>query len=127
MHLNPMSNENGTSENRDITGRDGRGRFRKGVTGNPGGRPKTMAAAILDRRPTASTDVVDFWTLVAFGSATAVQKRYGVKPRLQDRLAAAKELADRLDGRAIQAVEIDDDGPEVPVFVFPPGTHIAIE
>ena len=115
-----MSKENGTPENRDITGRDAGGRFQKGVTGNPGGRPKTMAAAILDRCPTASTDVVDFWTLIAFGSATAVQKRYGLKPRLQDRLAAAKELADRLHGRAIPAVDIDDDRPDVPVFVFPP-------
>jgi integrase len=46
--------------------------------------------------------------------------------RAVPRLAAAKELADRLHGRAIQAVEIDDR-PDVPVFVFPPGTHIAIE
>jgi hypothetical protein len=36
-----------------------------------------MAAAIIDRRPTASTDLIDFWTLVAFGSTTAVKKRFG--------------------------------------------------
>jgi hypothetical protein len=81
----------------------------------------------LKRRPTASADLVDFWTLVAFGSVTAVQKRYGVKPRIQDRLAAASELADRLHGRAVQAMEIDDGRPDVPCFIMPPGTHIAIE
>ena len=56
-------------ESRTITGRDARGRFRNGVSGNAGGRPKSMAAAILDRRPTVSRDLVDFWSLVAFGSA----------------------------------------------------------
>jgi hypothetical protein len=35
-----------------------------------------MAATILDRRPDASTDLVDFWTHVAFGFATAVEKRF---------------------------------------------------
>jgi hypothetical protein len=48
------------------------------VTGNAGGRPKSMAPAILDRCPTVSEDLVDFWTLVAFGSASAVKRRYGV-------------------------------------------------
>ena len=38
-----------------------------------------MAPAILDRCPTVSEDLVDFWTLVAFGSASAVKRRYGVR------------------------------------------------
>jgi hypothetical protein len=122
----PMSSKDGAPENRRTTGRDARGRFRKGVTGNAGGRPKSMAAAILARCPTASTEIVDFWLLVAFGSATAVRRRFGVKPRMQDRLAAAAELADRLHGRAVQAVEIDDDRPDVPCFIMPPGSEIAI-
>jgi hypothetical protein len=121
-----MSNRDRAPENRPITARDARGRFRQGVTGNAGGRPQSIAAAILKRRPTASADLVDFWTLVAFGSVTAVQKRYGVKPRIQDRLAAASELADRLHGRAVQAMEIDTVEP-VPCFIMPPGTRIAVE
>jgi hypothetical protein len=32
---------------------------------------------------------VDFWVLNAFGSPSAVKKRYGVTPRMQDRLAAS--------------------------------------
>jgi hypothetical protein len=84
-----------------------------------------MAAVILARRPNTSTELVDFWFLVAFGSATAVEKRFGVTPRLQDRLAVAAQLADRLHGRAIQAVDIDDGRPEVPVFLLPPGARVA--
>jgi hypothetical protein len=70
---------------------------------------------------------VDFWVLVAFGSPAAVKKRYGVTPRMQDRLAAASELADRLHGKPVQAVDIADERPNVPVFIMPPGTHIAIK
>jgi len=105
-----------------ITGRG----FVPGQSGNPGGRPKSMAAAILEQRPTVSADLVEFWSLVAFGSATAVQKRFGVKPRIQDRLAAASELVDRLHGRAVQAVEIDER-PQVPCFILPDGSGIAIK
>ena len=85
-----------------------------------------MAATILEQRPTVSADLVELWSVVAFGSATAVQKRYGVRPRIQDRLAAASELADRLHGRAVQAVEIDER-PQVPCFIMPPGTEITIQ
>jgi hypothetical protein len=101
--------------------------FVPGQSGNPGGRPKSMAAAILKRCPGVTTELVDFWWLVAFGSATAIKERYGVDPRMQDRLAAAAELADRLHGRAVQAVDIEDDRPHVPVFIMPPGTTVAIE
>jgi hypothetical protein len=86
-----------------------------------------MAAAILNRCPTASTDIVDFWVLVAFGSAAVVKERYGVEPRMQDRLAAASEIADRLHGKPVQAVDIDDERRDVPVFIMPPDTHIAIK
>ena len=114
-------------ENRSITeDRASRGRFRKGVSGNPGGRPKSMTSAILDRCPNASADIMDFRILVAFGSAAVVKERYGVEPRMHDRLAAASELADRLYGKPVQAVDIDDERRDVPVFIMPPDTHIAI-
>jgi hypothetical protein len=86
-----------------------------------------MAAAILARRPRASAEIVDFWVLIAFGSPSAVKKPYGVTRRMQDRLAAASELADRLHGKPIQAVDIDDERPNVPVFIMPEGTAIAIK
>jgi hypothetical protein len=88
-------------ENRRITGRDASGRFRQGISGNPGGRPRAIATVILERRPNVSEELVAFWSLVAFGSAGAVKRKYGVAPRLSDRLAAAAALADRLHGRPV--------------------------
>jgi hypothetical protein len=100
--------------------------FLPGQSGNPGGRPKSMAAIILEQRPTASEDLVEFWTLVAFGSPAAIQKKYGVKPTMRDRFAAVAELADRLHGRPVQAMEFDAVE-EVPCFILPEGTKVAIE
>jgi hypothetical protein len=41
-----------------------------------------MAAAILARRPEANTDLVDLWSLVAFGSRTDVKRHLGVVPHV---------------------------------------------
>jgi hypothetical protein len=77
--------------------------------------------------PTASTDFVDCWVLIAFGSATAVKKRYGVTPRMQDQLAAALELGDRLHGKPVQAIDIDDERPSVPCLIMPQDAQISIK
>ncbi len=86
-----------------------------------------MAEAILARRPKASTEIVDFWVLVAFGSATAAEKRLGVTPRMQDRLAAAAELADRLHGRELIFEAQEPGNDEVPIAEvlakFPAGEY----
>jgi hypothetical protein len=101
--------------------------FMPGQSGNPGGRPKSMAETILEQRPTTSADLVELWTTVAFGSAAVVQRKYGVKPRLQDRLAAAAQLADRLHGRPTPTLELEPEPPAPgPLFIFPPGTHIDV-
>lgn len=119
--MNRVNEAGAGPENRLETGRDTKGRFRKGVSGNPGGRPPSIAATILERRPATSEDLADFWALIAFGSSTAIKRKYGVAPRLQDRLAAAAEIADRVHGRAVQAIEIDDR-PQCPAFALPPDT-----
>jgi hypothetical protein len=56
-----------------------------------------------------------------------VKKQYGVTPRMQDRLPAASELADPLHGKPVQAIDIDDERPNVPVFIMPQDAHIAIK
>ena len=84
-----------------------------------------MTDTILDRRPTTSRYLVDIWSLVAYGSADPVNRRFGVTPRMQDRLAAAAELADRLHCRAVQAIDVDEGRPDVPVYILPPGTRVA--
>jgi len=45
--------------------------------------------------------------------------RIGWRPR--------RKLADRLHGKPIQAIDIDDERPNVPVFIMPEDTHIAIK
>lgn len=97
-----------------------------GQSGNPGGRPKSLAATILEECPTVSADLVRFWLLIAFGTATEVQRRCGVRPRLQDRFYAASELADRLHGRPAPTVEIEEHEPDVPAFILPPGSKVRI-
>jgi hypothetical protein len=89
-------------------------------------RPAVFHSRDLRVRIVRMTDLVELWSIVAFGSATAVLKRYGVKPRIQDRLEAASELADRLHWLAVPAVEFDAVDPG-PVFIMPPGTKIAIK
>jgi hypothetical protein len=74
-----------TPQNRSKTGLAGRhrnGRFRRGISGNPGGRPRAIATVILEQRPTTSEDLVALWALIAFGSPMAVRRKYGVTPRL---------------------------------------------
>jgi hypothetical protein len=70
--------------------RDWNGRFRPGQAGpGPGpGRPKSIAAIMRTERPQLTGELVQFWALIAFGSA-AVVKRFGAEPRIQDRLDAA--------------------------------------
>jgi hypothetical protein len=97
-----------------------------GMTGNPGGRPRSIATVILERRPTASEDLVALWTLVAFGSASAIRRQYGVTPRLKDRLAAAAAVADRLHGRAVPAQGADERADVFETFIMPEGTHVRI-
>jgi hypothetical protein len=35
-------------------------------------------------------------------------------------LAATSEIADRLHGKPVQAIDIDDERPQVPCFIMPP-------
>ena len=46
---------------------------------------------------------------------------------MQDRMAAVAALADRLHGKPIQAIDIDDERPHVPVFIMPADARIAIK
>jgi hypothetical protein len=114
-------------ENRVETGRDRKGRFVPGVSGNAGGRPRSIAETLVKCRPSVSKELCEFWLLIAFGSAADVQRRFGVKPRLQDRMAAASELANRLHGKPVSVLEHESEADgHVPAFILPPGTQMAI-
>jgi len=75
-----------------------RGRpFAKGVSGNPGGRPKSIVRAIREQTRDGD-DLVAFVMCVFRGEVEGV--------RLRDRLEAATWLADRGFGKPTQGVEL---------------------
>ena len=84
--------ENSTTTAKRVVGRP----FKPGVTGNPGGRPKGLAALVREKTKDGQ-DPIGFLVRVLKG------KIRGVK--MEHRIAAAKELLDRGFGRAVQAIE----------------------
>ncbi len=76
--------------------------FQPGVSGNPGGRPAGLAARVREELGNDGQKLIDFWKLLAFGTAEDIEKAYGEKPKLRDRQAAADSLADRGYGKVIQ-------------------------
>lgn len=85
-----------------------------------------MTSVILALCPTVSEDLTKFWLALVRDKASTIKKKYGANPTLYDRRAAATELADRVHGRPVQAIEIDER-PDVPAFVLPaetPGVNV---
>ena len=90
-------------------GEAGAGRpFQKGQSGNPTGRPKGIASAareVLRRAVDEGEDpalaLVRFWASVMSDPSA----------KMEHRLAAARELADRGYGKAPQFAPIEDDDP----------------
>jgi Family of unknown function (DUF5681) len=86
-------------QNRQITGqRDTTGRFVKGQSGNPGGRPRGLVKKIREETEDGE-DLADFLLRVFRGEVDGV--------KLKDRIEAATWLADRGFGRPVQAMNIE--------------------
>ena len=112
-------------QNRLVTGRDADGRFRQGLSGNPGVRPKGFVGRI--KTACGGDDyrkLVKGFAVIAFGTAKQREKFFGepVEVSARDRLAAMVELRDSGPGRPVQAVDLWDAPSEVPFFALPPET-----
>jgi hypothetical protein len=83
------------NNDRTVVGRP----FRKGVSGNPGGRPKGMSAYIRETTD-GGREMVDLMVAVMRGETIN-----GMKPKVKDMTDAAAWLSDRGFGRAIAQIE----------------------
>ena len=73
----------------------GIGGFRAGMSGNPGGRPRSMSTMQLEARKHAIEAIQELARLIREGESGAV------------RVAAAREILDRGFGKATAAVDIE--------------------
>lgn len=79
--------------------------FVKGISGNPGGRPKELIAAAREKHKDDIPTLIE--TAVKLGKGEEVKGFEGIKPR--DRAMFLKEALDRLLGKAQQSIEITND------------------
>lgn len=89
--------------------RRGPGRpFKPGQTGNPGGRPKGLAAMVREVVGEDGQQLVKAMAVIAVGTAAQVRTFFGehVKRTARDRMQAVEFLADRGFGKAPQEVSV---------------------
>lgn len=101
--------------------------FQKGQSGNPGGRPAGSAqlrARIFAKFGDDGAKLIDALNLIATGSQKQIQKKFGAKAAVKERIAALRELLDRGWGKSLQEIEVDGKNGK-PIRVVFGGRHRA--
>lgn len=101
-------------------------RFEKGVSGNPGGRPKGVTASIKALCGDSGEKLHDLLWLYANGTDKEIKQKFKCKwgPRHEVRLQAIAELLDRGYGKPIQAVTVGDPDGNPMVFTLKLGNAL---
>ena len=89
-----------------------RGGFKPGISGNPGGRPAGIRAHVHARVGANGEKLFDFWMLIAFGQEADIRRRFGARTvvRLQERMQAVEELANRGFGKPTLPIDAELSG-----------------
>lgn len=100
--------QNAAPDSRKVAGRDGNGRFKKGESGNPGGR-KRGDAAVTELARKHAPEMLRVLVEIARDKKAAVNSR----------VAAASQVLDRAYGRPRQALEHSGpDGQQLPAGIM---------
>lgn len=95
----------------DKNERTAKGRFAPGVSGNPGGRPKGIAAKIREKTNDGD-EMIDLFLRVMRGEemsdAMGGQGPVQIGPSHKDKLDAAKWLDIRLNGKPVDQIQISE-------------------
>ena len=98
-------------------GRDGKGRFAPGTTGNAGGRPKAKTTGTLTKELEGIVDRGELarvlWNLA---QGKTKEGRKVARPNLSVQMAAVSYIYDRIDGKALQSLRHETD--ELPQFII---------